>query len=73
MHEIFRDTRETSIPPMKSGHSFRFGDATVIKLEMIELVIETPDALPGISVLMNIVPFKVSTRLGLDVLDAFRP
>ena len=57
------------MPVIRSNRLFRFGDVSSKLFGMIELSIQTPENIPLIHVLLNVVDVNIPALIGLDVLD----
>ena len=69
MKRILDKLGRSSIVAIRSNQVFRFGDVSTKSLGMIELVIQTTDHIPPISILLDVVDVDIPALIGIDVLD----
>ena len=70
LHKILAFVGKTTILVIKPCHSFRFGEVAAKSLSLVELSLQTPNNIPNIKVLLDVVPVNISALLGLEVLDS---
>ena len=70
LERILRKSGRKDIPREHSDKEFLFGNTSVKSLDIIELMLETPEHIPDIRVLMDVVPVSIPALLRLYVLNS---